>query len=129
METRSPAVAGGPRLVLRLEAAALLVAAPAAMPLFGGPWWAFALAAVAPDLAMIGYVAGPRVGACCYNAAHTGVAPMALAALGIAGDAPIATAAALGWLAHIGFDRALGYGLKYATAFVDTHLGRLGRDE
>lgn len=29
-------------------------------------------------------------------------------------------------LAHIGFDRALGYGLKYGTAFGDTHLCRIG---
>jgi hypothetical protein len=31
------------------------------------------------------------------------------------------------WLAHIGADRGLGYGLKYATAFGDTHLGYIGR--
>jgi hypothetical protein len=31
------------------------------------------------------------------------------------------------WLAHIGADRALGHGLKYATAFGDTHLGYIGR--
>ncbi|MCS4316879.1 hypothetical protein M2407_001178 [Serratia sp. BIGb0234] len=35
--------------------------------------------------------------------------------------------AALIWGAHIGFDRALGYGLKYASGFADTHLGGLGR--
>ena len=36
-------------------------------------------------------------------------------------------ALALIWIAHIGLDRALGYGLKYATGFGDTHLGRIGR--
>jgi hypothetical protein len=30
------------------------------------------------------------------------------------------------WIGHIGFDRVLGYGLKYPTAFRDTHLGQLG---
>ena len=30
---------------------------------------------------------------------------------------------ALIWAAHIGVDRVLGYGLKYPTAFRDTHLG------
>ena len=34
---------------------------------------------------------------------------------------------ALIWAAHIGFDRALGYGLKYPTSFGETHLGRIGR--
>jgi hypothetical protein len=30
-------------------------------------------------------------------------------------------------LAHVGMDRALGYGLKLPTDFRDTHLGRIGR--
>jgi hypothetical protein len=34
---------------------------------------------------------------------------------------------ALIWAAHVGFDRMLGYGLKYPTAFGDTHMGRIGR--
>jgi Domain of unknown function (DUF4260) len=29
------------------------------------------------------------------------------------------------WLAHIGIDRVLGYGLKYPTGFKDTHLSRV----
>jgi hypothetical protein len=32
---------------------------------------------------------------------------------------------ALIWLAHLGLDRMLGYGLKYPTEFNDTHLQRL----
>jgi hypothetical protein len=39
---------------------------------------------------------------------------------------PIAGSVALIWLAHIGFDRALGYGLKYKAGFGFTHLGRIG---
>jgi len=42
--------------------------------------------------------------------------------LGNAAMLPIA----LIWFAHIGIDRALGYGLKYTSGFKDTHLGRLG---
>ena len=40
---------------------------------------------------------------------------------------PSAVAVALIWLAHIGIDRALGYGLKYEAGFGFTHLGRIGR--
>ena len=29
---------------------------------------------------------------------------------------------ALIWVAHIGMDRLMGYGLKYPSAFKDTHL-------
>jgi len=31
------------------------------------------------------------------------------------------------WIAHIGFDRSLGYGLKYADGFGYTHLGLIGK--
>lgn len=31
------------------------------------------------------------------------------------------------WLAHSGFDRMLGYGLKSPEGFSITHLGRIGR--
>ena len=30
------------------------------------------------------------------------------------------------WAAHIGIDRALGFGLKYPDAFSSTHLGGIG---
>jgi hypothetical protein len=35
---------------------------------------------------------------------------------------PELLAFALIWLAHIGFDRMLGFGLKYHNGFKDTHL-------
>jgi hypothetical protein len=34
---------------------------------------------------------------------------------------------ALIWLAHIGLDRALSFGLKYPTFFKDTHLQRVNQ--
>ena len=40
---------------------------------------------------------------------------------------PVALALGLIWIAHIGMDRMLGYGLKYASGFGDTHLGRIGQ--
>jgi hypothetical protein len=76
---------------------------------------------------MLGYLAGPRVGAQVYNAAHTTVVPLALGLVGALAGLPVALAVALVWLAHIGIDRALGYGLKYPDAFGNTHLGSLGR--
>ena len=41
---------------------------------------------------------------------------------------PLVLSLAMIWLAHIGIDRALGYGLKYQTGFAFTHLGRIGKD-
>lgn len=119
--------ADGPRRLLRVEGAALAAVALLGYAHFGAGWWLFAVLVLAPDLSMLGYLAGPRMGAVAYNAAHTTVLPLALGALGALWGWPAAVAVALIWLAHIGIDRVLGYGLKYPDAFGHTHLGRIGR--
>ena len=121
------AAAGGVRALLRLEGAVVLGVALAAYAQYGLGWGVFALWLLAPDLAMLGYLAGPRVGAALYNATHSYVGPALLLALGVLAATPWAVAGGLIWFAHIGFDRALGYGLKYAAGFGLTHLGRIGR--
>lgn len=94
----------------------------------GASWWLFAVLFLAPDLSFVGYIAGPRAGAAAYNAAHTLLGPAALGIAGLWLANALAVALALIWAAHIGFDRLLGYGLKYAAGFGVTHLGRMGRD-
>ena len=115
-------------LMVRLEWAATAVAAIVVYKMTGVSWWLFALLILTPDLAMLGYLAGPRVGAASYNALHTLIAPLVLGLTGVLFASPVATAVALIWIAHIAIDRALGYGLKLATGFQDTHLGRIGRN-
>ena len=114
------------RWILRAEGLALFAVALLAYAHEGLGWGRFALLFLAPDLTFAAYALGPRWGAAAYNALHTtlfpaalGVAAFALASTDLAGLALIA-------LAHVGFDRALGYGLKYPTGFNDTHLGRKG---
>ena len=124
----SLAVAGWPRLLLQAEGAALLAASAVTYGHLGGNWLLFAALFFSPDLAMLGYLAGPRVGAALYNAAHTTVVAFALGGLGWALGSGIAIDCALILAAHIGFDRLMGYGLKYGTAFGDTHLGSKGRE-
>ena len=114
-----------PRVLLRLEGAAVLALAVAGYWATGGNWWLFALLLLAPDLARLGYLAGNRVGAATYNLAHTYTLPLALLGYGLWGASPLALSLALIWLAHIGMDRMVGYGLKYAGGFKDTHLGRV----
>jgi hypothetical protein len=121
------AAAGGVRAVLRLEGAVVLGVALAAYAQFGLGWGVFALWLLAPDLSLLGYLAGPRVGAALYNAAHSYAGPVLLLTLGVLAAMPWAVAGSLVWLAHIGMDRALGYGLKYTAGFAFTHLGRIGR--
>ncbi|MGO9772115.1 MAG: DUF4260 family protein [Roseiarcus sp.] len=121
------AVAGGVAALLRLEGLAVFAAALAAYARLDASWIAFAALFLAPDLAIAAYLAGPRRGAFVYNLAHAYPAPLALGAAGLAlGSGPV-EALALAWIAHIGLDRALGFGLKYATGFNHSHLGRIGR--
>lgn len=117
-----------PGLLLRLEGLALFVAALALYAHLGGGWVLAVVLFLSPDLAALGYLLGPRIGAACYNLVHTDVLPVALGLAGLfgaLGGLPVATTLALIWLMHIGFDRLFGYGLKYPTAFKDTHLGRV----
>lgn len=79
------------------------------------------------DLFMVGYLISNKIGAHIYNAGHNYVNPAFLIVLGnIIPSRPI-LALGLIWLAHIAFDRALGYGLKLETGFQDTHLGKIGK--
>jgi hypothetical protein len=115
------------KLLLRLEYAALLLAALVAYHLAGGNWWLFALLILAPDLSMLGYIAGPKAGAWCYNAVHSWIAPVALALAGLLAGSTLLLQLAIILATHIAADRMLGYGLKHETGFKDTHLGRIGR--
>ena len=114
-----------PRLLLHAEGAVVFVAATVVYFEQGHPWWLFLLLVLAPDLSMIGYAAGAGAGAFAYDAAHTYALPVALATLGVVVGWDGAVAVALVWTAHIGVDRAVGYGLKYPSAFKDTHLQRV----
>ena len=114
-------------MLLRLEWAALLLAAIAGYVFTGGSWQLFVLLILAPDLAMLGYLAGPVTGAIAYNAVHILVWPAILFVAGLYAESAIALQVAAIWTAHIAMDRALGYGLKLSSGFADTHLGRIGK--
>lgn len=120
-------VSGAPKLLLRLEGAALMAAALFYYGQAGGDWGRFALLFLFPDLSLLAYLAGPRLGAIAYNLAHTTIGPFAYGALGAATGQPLLLQIAAIHLAHIGFDRLLGFGLKYGVSFSATHLGPVGR--
>ncbi len=115
------------RVVLRLEGLCVLVAASVAYSKFGLGWGTFALFFLTPDLSLLGYLAGPKVGAVSYNLAHSYSGAVVCLAAGLVFTASTILSVGLIWCAHIGFDRALGYGLKYSDGFSFTHLGRIGR--
>jgi Domain of unknown function (DUF4260) len=121
------AATGGVRILLRLEGVVLFAGMTVLYGLWDGSWWVYAILFLAPDLSFAAYLAGPKAGAIVYNAAHSYLAPVALMTAGLAMAAPLTLSIAMIWLAHIGIDRALGYGLKYRAGFAFTHLGRIGK--
>ncbi|WP_411830065.1 DUF4260 domain-containing protein [Metasolibacillus meyeri] len=83
--------------------------------------WFFLLLLV-PDICMIGYVVNAKVGAIIYNMGHSFIVPCILLVMALFANIALLLSIVLIWLAHIFMDRALGYGLKHATGFKDTHL-------
>ena len=114
-----------PRRLLHVEGLVVLVGAIALYFDSGYGWLALVVLFLAPDLSMLGYLAGPRVGALAYDVVHTYALPVALGVAGVLAGSDTAIQLALIWLAHIGLDRMLGYGLKYPSGFKDTHLQRV----
>lgn len=111
-----------PRSILRVEGLTVLTLALYGYFSVDGPIWLLAVLALAPDLSMLGYLAGPRFGSVSYNIVHTYTFPLVLGAVGFGADLQIALFVALVWTGHIGADRLFGYGLKFETGFKDTHL-------
>lgn len=120
-------VTGKPKLWLRLEGLVLLVAT---IVLFAGQhqrWWIYPALLLIPDIFMLGYFKDKTAGALLYNAGHSYLLPVLVIYSGWHRHHPLSIAIGLIWLGHIGWDRLLGYGLKYDSGFKDTHLGSIGK--
>ena len=114
-----------PAILLRVEGLTVLLGAIALYANQGGSWLMFVLLLLVPDVSAVGYLANPRIGSYIYSIVHTYTLPALLMALALAGQWPLGVQLALIWFAHIGMDRTVGYGLKYATELKGTHLQRV----
>ena len=106
------------------------VAGVRALQLSGVPLdtWVLLALFLAPDLSYVGYLGGPRVGAAVHNMTHLYAPGLAIIVAGMIGLAtPVAVAAGLLWMGHVGLDRMAGLGLTHPTGLRDTHLGCIGR--
>ncbi|MBV1933275.1 MAG: DUF4260 domain-containing protein [Parvibaculaceae bacterium] len=115
-------VIGFPKLILRVEGLAVLATACFFYARADYSWGLFALLFLVPDISMVGYLVNKQVGSIFYNLAHNYIFPAAMLVYGEYISSEILVFCALIWIAHVGFDRLLGYGLKYRTAFKYTHL-------
>ena len=123
----SPVVAPPVLMLLRAEGLAAAALSAVLYAHTGASWWRFAALWVIPDLSMFGYLINPGIGARIYNAIHSYTTPATLALCGLLLHVPMLVPIALIWANHIGVDRLLGYGLKYADGFGWTHLGHVGK--
>ena len=132
--TQSPApipasgmTTGAVRTWLRLEGLAAFVIGVALFGASGGNWLFLVPLLLLPDVSAIGYLAGPRIGSFTYNVVHNWVPGFVTLGIGAWLASLEITLAAAILIAHVGMDRAVGYGLKLPSSFHDTHLGRMGR--
>jgi uncharacterized protein DUF4260 len=114
-----------PKPLLHIEGACVGIVSCTLYQQVHGHWNWFLVLLLVPDLSMLGYMINKPIGAACYNFVHTYSVPLLLfCALRFLGNQSWDWLILI-WIAHIGLDRALGYGLKYPSAFKDTHLNRV----
>ncbi len=115
------------KTVIRLEELLLAALAVYLFVPLGFAWWWLPVLFLTPDLGMLGYLAGPRVGAWTYNLVHHKGTAVGAYLLGAALGVPVLQLAGVVMLLHSSVDRVFGYGLKYPDSFAHTHLGMIGK--
>jgi hypothetical protein len=120
-------VKGGPRVLLRIEGLVLFAASIALFSFQGQQWWLYPLLLLVPDIFMLGYLKNTKLGSIAYNFGHSYPVAALVVTLGFIFVSPITISIGAIWFGHIGWDRMLGYGLKYETSFQHTHLGHIGK--
>ena len=120
---------GAVRAWLRLEGLAAFVLGVVLFGASGGNWLLLVPLLLLPDISAAGFLASPRIGTFTYNAVHNWVPGIVTLGIGAWLASPAILMAAAILIAHVGMDRAAGYGLKLPSSFQDTHLGRMGRTQ
>ncbi len=114
-----------PGILLRVEGMAVLILAMFAYGRLEVSWLVFLILFLWPDLAIVVYAVNKDWGTAVYNLLHTYTLPIILLIAAVLFSSTAGIQFAIIWFAHIGMDRLFGYGLKYTSAFKDTHLTRL----
>lgn len=90
-------------------------------------WWWFPVLILVPDIGMLGYAFGDKIGAYAYNFFHHKGVAILIFAVGwwLANDYVLLSGIIL--FGHASMDRIFDYGLKYEKGFKFTHLGEIGK--
>jgi hypothetical protein len=113
--------------ILKLEEAAMFVLSIYALSLLNVSWWVYLLILIVPDISFLGYAAGNKVGAVCYNFFHHKGVAIAIFLTGFILKDEWLQINGILLFGHSSMDRALGYGLKLSHGFKYTHLGMIGK--
>ncbi len=114
------------KLILKLEEALMFAFSVFLFARLHYAWWLYPLLLFAPDLSMLGYLGGTKLGAWTYNVIHHKGLALGIVIIGMALANPILQLAGVIMFGHSSMDRILGYGLKYSDSFQHTHLGMIG---
>lgn len=115
------------KTVLKLEEAALFILGIFLFNRLSYEWWWFLVLILAPDLSMIGYVFGNKIGGLLYNIFHHKGIALLIYAVGLYLSIEVVQLAGIILFSHSAMDRIFGYGLKYEKGFKHTHLGEIGK--
>jgi len=113
------------KTILKIEELALFLLSIFLFSQLSFAWWWFLVLILAPDIGMIGYAFGNKVGAFSYNLFHHRAIAILIYLAGIYFDSEITVLIGVILFAHAAMDRMFGYGLKYEKGFKFTHLGEL----
>ncbi|WP_422350044.1 DUF4260 domain-containing protein [Flagellimonas sp.] len=113
--------------VLKIEEVAMFVLGLYLYSLLDFPWWLFLALILLPDIGMLGYLLGNRIGAIIYNIFHHKGLAILIYLAGVFWSMPLVQIIGVILFSHASMDRIFGYGLKYYKGFKFTHLGEVGK--
>lgn len=113
--------------VIRLEELAMLLASMYGLFYFNVEWWYYIVLFLGPDISMLFYLGGNKIGAIGYNIFHHKAIALTVLICGFIFHNQALQIAGLILFGHSSMDRFMGYGLKTFEGFSFTHLGKIGK--
>lgn len=114
--------------IIKLEEMAMFAFSVYALYFLHADWWWYLILLIGPDISMLGYLAGDKAGAICYNLFHHKAVGILITAIGIFSGNWVLDVIGVIIFGHSCMDRMFGYGLKYFEGFKFTHLGKIGKN-
>jgi Domain of unknown function (DUF4260) len=113
--------------IIKLEEAAMFGLSIYVLYWLQAEWWWYLVLFIGPDISMLGYLAGNKVGAACYNLFHHKGVAVAVFVAGLLLPHLLVQGIGIVMFGHSSMDRLFGYGLKTNEGFKYTHLGIIGK--